>query len=294
MKRVMITGSGMLANAMFNAASGFGYEPLLYPRETLDITDRDQVLRAITSLRPDTILHTAALTKVNVCEQQPEDAWRTNRDGTRNVTEAAEQAMSRLVYFSTDYVFDGSREWPWTEDDEPRPINVYGASKLAGEKYIRNYFRGHVIRTSGLFGPCTAGREERNFFRAITAKLLTTGAPIPVVADQRTAVTDATHLAAITFTLMLEGLPALSHITSSGSDTWYGWACLAAEACGQKEGRLQAVSAAKLDLGAPRPAYSVLTSNNTSLKTLMVMHPARPAVQLYVGSIKDQFRGLKH
>lgn len=290
MNKVMIIGSGMLASALSAAGAGLGLDIQVIPHGQLDVTRRDLVISTIKAVRPEIIFHTAALTRVNYCEQHPEEAYAVNSDGTRYIVEAAERAMSRLVYFSTDFVFDGSREWPWVEEDVPHPLNVYGVTKLAGENPVRAYHRGHIVRTSGIFGPRSDGKPARNFFSAITERLLQSGSDLPVVADQKTAITYAPHLATMVFNLLTEGMPVLSHLTSGGSDSWYGWACLAARACGQPERRVAPVRSDELEDRTPRPAYSVLGSSIAAVQAIMMMHPARPAVQTYVESLAKMYR----
>jgi len=290
MKKVLITGSGMLASALARAAPAYGYDPALAAHSQLDITDRSAVFTLIVSMRPDLVFHAAALTRVNYCEQHPEEALHVNKTGTANVVEATEQAMARLVYFSTDYIFDGAKESPWTEADQPHPINVYGQSKLAGETAVQAYYRSHIVRTSGIFGPRDDGHEERNFIRAITEKLLSTNEEIPVVSDQRTALTYGPHLANMVFSLLGEGLAAVTHLTSHGSDSWYGWACHVCQAAGQPLTRIRPVASASLEDATPRPAYSVLSSSAASARAIMMMHPVLPALNAYVAALVNMCR----
>ncbi len=187
----MITGSGMLAYALLEAAQAQDHTAHMIAHTVLDITDRHAVREAVRLLRPNLILHTAALTRVNYCEEHPADAQLVNGTSVRYIVEAAESVMADLVYFSTDYVFDGEQSWPYQEDSPPHPINAYGASKLSGEHAVADYFRGYIVRSSGIFGVRAGAVPERNFFRAITQQILQQHGPIPVVADQITAVTYA-------------------------------------------------------------------------------------------------------
>lgn len=282
MSLILITGSGMLASALLEAARAQEHTARILPRAELDITDRAAMLHAVRTMRPNIIFHTAALTRVNYCEEHPEEAQLVNGTSVRYVAEAAEASMARLVYFSTDYVFDGRQSWPYLEDAPPTPINAYGASKLSGEQAVAAYFRGYILRTSGIFGPRPGTVPERNFFRAIVQQLLHEQGPIPVVTDQTTAVTYAPHLATMALSLLREDLPRLVHLTSGGSDSWYGWARLAAAALGAGLERIQPVTARELGLPVPRPAYSVLGSMHPSMRSLQSLYPAKPAVEAYV------------
>jgi dTDP-4-dehydrorhamnose reductase len=173
------------------------------------------------------------------------------------------------------------------ESDQPGPKNVYGRSKLAGEEVVRAYPRGHIVRTSGVFGGRLDGKPERNFFRGIAERLME--APesdqVPVIADHYTAVTYAPHLADMLLELIGTGLPPVVHLVSQGSDSWYGWAMLAAQQLGVDEGRLKAVSAAELGDSTPRPAFSVLGTELPAAAALIEGHPASAGVAAYMNSL---------
>jgi len=284
MRQALITGSGMLATALAQTAPAFAYAPVVVPHSECNVIIREAVLAIIREVRPALVLHTAALTRVNYCEEHPEEALEVNGVGTRNVVEATEAALAHCVYFSTDYVFDGRKDRPWVERDQPSPLSAYGRSKLEGEKAVGEYHRGHIVRTSGLFGPRRDGTEERNFFRAIAEQLRDSpaSASLRVVSDQETAVTAASHLAAMVFSLFQDGLPPLVHITSTGHESWYGWACLAAAALGENPERVRPVTSAESGSGAPRPRYSVLGSEYSAVRAAVALHPARPAIYAYL------------
>ena len=277
---MMITGSGMVASALVEAAGLFGWDALIYGHEWLDVTDAGAVRRLAIDVDPDVIVHTAALTRVNHCEEHPEEALRVNRDGTANVLAAARDRRARLVYFSTDYVFDGSQEDGWFEDDQPQPLNAYGRSKLAGEELVREYDRGLVVRTSGVFGPTPDG-TERNFFKAVAAKLAAGDGPVPVVDDQFTAVTYAPHLARMVLTLLPDTMAGVVHLTSDGAESWYGWARYAAQALGADTARLEPVGSADIPDPTPRPAHSVLKSRTAAVTGQTALYPAQMGIEAY-------------
>lgn len=277
----MITGSGMVASALARKAPEHGYSPEVCPSDRLDVTDRGAVQELAREIRPELILHTAALTRVNYCETNPGEAYAINRDGTANVAAAAADVRAELVYFSTDYVFDGKREQPWVESDRPAPLNVYGASKLAGEEAVQGWPGGHVVRTSGVFGPRADGKPERNFFRAIVEKLAG-GQDVSVTASQRTAVTYAPHLAEMLFALLGERLPAVVHLASSGANSWYGWAVLAARELGIDESRIRPGGGDEASDAVCRPAMSVLATEHAAAARLVSCHPAEDGIAAYV------------
>ena len=169
------------------------------------------------------------------------------------------------------------------ESDPPAPLNAYGESKLAGERIVSGYERGHIVRTSGIFGASDPAQPSRNFFGAIARKLGEGAEAVRVVDDQVTAVTYAPHLAEMLFTLLEAGLPALVHLTSHGSDSWFGWAQLAAELTGHDPARLTPVSGSEYDPHTPRPAHSVLGSEVAGVPALVAQYPADAGIAAYLG-----------
>lgn len=194
---------------------------------------------------PDLVLHAAAWTDVDGAEADPAGARAVNVDGTRAVVALG----APVVYYSTDYVFDGRKREPYVESDEPRPLSVYGRTKLEGEREIR---AGWVVRSSWLFG--AAGH---NFVRTML-RLGAEREEVAVVDDQRGAPTYVDHLAAATRALV-ECPYGLYHLAAAGDCTWADFA----EAIFAEAGlgcRVRRISTAELGRPAPRPAYSVLRS----------------------------------
>jgi dTDP-4-dehydrorhamnose reductase len=194
---------------------------------------------------PELVLHAAAWTKVDAAETDPEAAERANVDGTRNVAALG----APVVYYSTDYVFDGTKREPYVESDPTNPLGVYGRTKLDGEQEIRE---GWVVRSSWLFG-----WTGRNFVRT----MLRLGAErdeVAVVDDQRGSPTYVGHLAGATRTLI--DLPhGVWHVAADGDCTWAEFA----EAIFEEAGlacRVRRITTEQFGAPAPRPAYSVLRS----------------------------------
>jgi dTDP-4-dehydrorhamnose reductase len=196
-------------------------------------------------VRPDLVLHTAAWTDVDAAEAEPEAAERVNVLGTKNVVALG----APVVYFSTDYVFDGAKCEPYVESDEPNPLSVYGRTKLRGEAEISS---GWVIRSSWLFG-----WTGRNFMRTMLA-LAEGRSEVRVVADQCGAPTYVRHLAAA-IREVVELPYGTYHVAASGECTWADFA----EAIFAEAGvRCRVVRITSSELGRParRPAFSVLRS----------------------------------
>lgn len=234
--RILITGAeGQLGQALaelFPGAEAAG-------RRELDVTE--QIERS----RPDVILHAAAWTDVDGAEARPADACEVNVLGTRQVAALGAPVM----YFSTDYVFDGRKGAPYVESDEPAPLSAYGRSKLAGENQVAV---GWIIRTSWLFG-----WTSRNFLLSML-QLGKEQRQVRVVDDQRGSPTYVSHLAeAVSGLLRSPG--GIWHVAAEGECTWAEFAEAIFEEAGI-ECRVLPVSTADLGRPAPRPAYAVLRS----------------------------------
>lgn len=153
MKIVVVGAGGMLGRDMVAAAEASGHEVRAYGRVSLDITDAEKVAHRFAHDRPDAVINCAAWTDVDGAEDAPEEAMKVNRDGAGIVAAQAAEVGARMVYISTDYVFDGKKGSDYVESDPTGPLSVYGASKLAGESAtVGANRRSYVIRTSWLFG----------------------------------------------------------------------------------------------------------------------------------------------
>ena len=203
--------------------------------------------------RPDLVLHAAAWTDVDGAEAEPAAAGAVNVEGTRRVVELG----APVVYFSTDYVFDGRKREPYVESDEPEPASVYGRTKLAGEREVRD---GWIVRTSWLFG-----WSGHNFVRT----MLRLGAErdeVSVVDDQCGCPTYVGHLAGAVRELV--ELPhGIWHVAASGEATWARFAEAIFEEAGLRC-RVRRIATAELGRPAPRPAYSVLRSEGPDAPVL--------------------------
>jgi dTDP-4-dehydrorhamnose reductase len=249
--RVLVTGAGgMVGREVVEAMQP--HEVIGLDRAALDVGDRDAVLGAIGSTKPDAIVHCAAMTNVDACETERDRAFLVNALGVRFVMEGARRAGAYVVTLSTDYVFDGLQTEPYHEWDTPNPASVYGQSKLGGEFEID--LDCAVVRTSWAIG-----RYGRNMARTVL-QLAAGDAPLRFVDDQRGCPTVASDLACMLRTFVVERLPGTWHVTNQGPVSWFEFAGEVMRAAGGDPARVHPISTADLDPPrlAPRPPNSVL------------------------------------
>jgi dTDP-4-dehydrorhamnose reductase len=254
-----VTGaSGQLGTELVRSLEALGHEVAACDLPKLDVADRDQVMQVVGAVAPDTLVHAAAWTDVDGCENDHDRALRVNALGTRHVAEAARLVGAGVCYVSTDYVFDGKSRRPYTEWDDPCPLSVYGRSKLAGERALGP--GDTVVRTSWL-----CGRRGRNFVRTMLG-LGARGEPFDVVDDQHGCPTFAEDLAAAIAQLVSTRLPGTFHVTNQGVTTWFSLARDTLTLAGMDPALVRPVTTADLrpPRPAPRPAYSVL--DNAALR----------------------------
>jgi dTDP-4-dehydrorhamnose reductase len=254
--RILLIGAnGQLGSDLVKISGK--HELLARTHQDLDIVRFPLVQEQVRRIQPEIIINTAAFHKVDLCETEVLSAFEVNAYGVRNLALAAREMDSVLVHFSTDYVFEGTGSRPYTEDDLPNPVNAYGISKLAGEKFVRYLWpKSFVIRTCGLYGHAGSSGKGGNFVEMMLKKALH-GDSIRVVNDQRLTPTSTRELARKVMELILTRYYGLYHITGSGECSWYEFA----QAIFELEGigaDLSPTTAREFNAAAQRPAYSVL------------------------------------
>lgn len=251
--KVLVTGSaGQLGTEVVVAARDRGHEVVGVDRAAADLTDPQAVRDLVVALRPDAVVHTAAFTRVDECEDRRDLAFAVNADAVRHVAEAASLVGAHLVHVSTDYVFDGTRSGPYTEVDEPSPLSVYGASKLAGEQAAGP--TATIARTSWL-----AGRHGTNVVRTVL-RLAAEQPTLRFVTDQVGRPTFVADLAPRLVLLAEARVPGIVHTTNARAVSWWEFAREVMESAGLDPDRVEPVTTAELDPAprAPRPANSEL------------------------------------
>ena len=196
-----------------------GYTDILAPtRVDLDITNEDAVKKMIREYRPSVIFHCAAYTAVDKAEEEQEKCYQVNVLGTKYLTEAAKEVGAKIIYISTDYVFDGTKEGLYQVEDKVNPVNYYGKTKYLGENFIREYDNHIIVRISWVFGI-----NGKNFIRTML-NLAESHKELNVVCDQIGSPTYTKDLAGLLVNMFLSNVKGLYHVTNEGYCSWYEFA----------------------------------------------------------------------
>ena len=294
MSRVLITGcGGMLGSAVYPAFVRAGHAVVatdLAPRQAeglpmgcLDVRDYGAVADAVGQHQPELILHLAAETDLERCETDPDHAWTTNALGTHNVALVAGASDIPLVYISTAGVFDGQiTDRPYTEFDNPRPINAYGASKFEGERIVRELVRAHyIVRAGWMIG----GHErDHKFVAKIIAQVRSGATVIRAVADKFGTPTYTEDFASNLLALVETPYTGLYHMTCEGAGSRLDVAREILDFFNRDEVELIAVDSSyfEAEYFAPRPVSEMMRNYKLQLRGLNQMRPWRDALHAYL------------
>jgi dTDP-4-dehydrorhamnose reductase len=257
MRYLILGAGGQLATELERELMERGQPVLALTHAQADICDTARVACAVRDFEPDFLVNTAAYHRVDECEDQVAKSFQVNAVALQGLARVANEAGAVLVHFSTDYVFDGNKREPYCETDPPRPLSVYGISKLAGEWIVQRYAeRYFLIRTCGLYGGKGSPSKGGNFVETMI-RLAAQSRPIRVVNDQIATPTYARHLARALVPLLESRRYGLYHMTASGACSWYEFAQEIFLLTGL-QADLQPVSSTEFAARARRPAYSVL------------------------------------
>ncbi|HEX3536512.1 MAG TPA: dTDP-4-dehydrorhamnose reductase [Stellaceae bacterium] len=291
MKILLCGAGGQIGTELCRLAPRNGWDLIATDRPVLDIGDRAAVDSAIHREQPDIILNAAAYTAVDRAESEPAEAWVGNCDGPANLAAGCRAAGIRLLHISTDYVFDGSKKGPYVETDPVNPLGVYGQSKEAGERAVREALAEHVIlRTAWLYSA-----HGQNFVKTML-RLADARPLLRVIADQRGSPTSAAGIAAAIATIVARiasgaALWGTYHFAGSGEVSWHGFAeaiFAAAEPWRGPPPTVEPIATSEYPLPARRPANSVLDCRRIGADYGIVPRPWREALgdvvrELYEG-----------
>jgi dTDP-4-dehydrorhamnose reductase len=281
---VLITGAaGMLGHDLMTV---FGRGCRVVPADLpeFDILKAQETIRTIEHLKPSLIVHAAAYTAVDKAEAERDLAMAVNGEGAGNVARGAARCGARMVYISSDYLFDGTKPAPYTEEDEPHPLSVYGLSKLAGERAVQEHLEHFlIVRTAWLFGPA-----KGNFVSGMAARA-TKSEAVSVVNDQTGCPTYTPHLAGAIRRLWEIGAEGIVNVTNGGACTWFDLTRETYRLAGADPDLVASITTAKLNRPAPRPAYSPLSPEKFRRLTGEGLPSWRTALAEYF-SLRDSWR----
>ncbi len=273
--RILVTGAnGQLGKELTKRLKGTDF--LAVDIKEMDITDKNTTLKVFKSYQPGVVIHGAAYTNVDQAEADWMTAYKVNAIGAQNVAAACLACGAKMVYLSTDYVFDGKLGRAYNEFDQTNPQSVYGKSKLAGEILAgRILDRLLIVRTSWLYG------DGKNFVRTML-ELGGEKTEIKVVNDQYGSPTSTVDLAGVILKLIETEYYGIFHVVNTGVTTWFDFAKKIFELSRNKLVRVIPQTTAELGRPAPRPAYSPLENLMLSLTIGDVMRGWKEALEVYL------------
>lgn len=286
MKRILVTGcNGQLGRAIrkeyANEKVSFINTDVVEGEgiTALDITDISQVMELVKSEKPDVIINCAAHTNVDACETQWDLAYKINAIGPRNLSIAASEVNAKMIHVSTDYVFEGNGQKPYTEFDMPNPVSAYGKTKLEGERFVQQFAdRYFILRTAWLYG------DGKNFVKTML-RLAETHDEVSVVCDQLGTPTSAVELAKMIHYLEGTDNYGLFHATCEGDTNWAVFAEEIFKLAGKnvKVNHVTSEQYAQMNpASANRPAYSILDNYMLRLTSEYKMADWKDALQAYM------------
>ena len=243
----------------------------------IDIQKEEETVTKIEKLRPSVVVHLAAYTDVDGCELDEERAFAINAEGTKHVALAVSRCQAKMVYLSTDYVFDGNKREPYLESDSPHPLNVYGRSKLQGEQYVQAWAKKTlIIRAQWLYG-----RYGKNFVTSILRQA-NEKKVLSIVDDQIGSPTYTVDLAKAISVLIQFDARGIFHVANSDLCTWYAFGQTVLKLSGMDKVRVIPISSKELGRPALRPSYSVFNCQKLKRETGLALRPWSEAVRDYL------------
>jgi dTDP-4-dehydrorhamnose reductase len=280
MKILLLGHKGMLGTDLLTRMR-LHHDVVGMDKEEIDITSAGECAQAIEDTAPQIVINASAYTNVDGCETAKEECFAVNAEALKNIAMACHRKNIRIIHFSTDYVFNGTGSAPYKEDDDCDPINTYGASKLAGERYLQTLAQNYIIiRTAWLYGA-----NGKNFVRTILEKAKTTPR-LTVVDDQLGSPTHTKDLAAAVDILIEKNAQGIFHVTNRGSCSWYQFAVKILQEAGIDDVEVSPIKSDQLARLAKRPAYSVLSMQKFIQITGKATQPWQLALKDYLESVK--------
>ncbi|HDQ25300.1 MAG TPA: dTDP-4-dehydrorhamnose reductase [bacterium] len=276
MKVLILGGTGMLGTDIAAIMEKAGHDVIVHGSQETDITGLDCVIKTAAAHKPQVIINSAAITDVDKCEAEPDNAYRVNAIGPKNAAIACRKFKAKLVHISTDYVFDGEKGSPYTEFDAPNPVNIYGKSKLLGEDFVKSICNDYcIIRVAWLFG------TKRSHFVDYVADSLVKGSEIIAVKDMVSSPTYAADAASMISKLAVSEEAGTFHSCNKG---YCSRVQLVEEIMKitNKKGPVKVVNQSQWLRLAKRPAFSALKNHHLGLIDKDEMAGWRDALKRYM------------
>jgi dTDP-4-dehydrorhamnose reductase len=282
MRKILVIGAkGMLGKDLVEVlrSSLRGDEVFGWDIDEIDITEENKTVTKIESIQPGIVINVAAYTDVDGCELHEEKAFAINAEGMRHVALGVGRCGAKVVYLSTDYIFDGKKGKPYFEDDPPHPLNVYGRSKLKGEQYVQELVKDAlIVRTQWLYG------KYGNNFVASILRQAREKKVLSVVDDQIGSPTYTVDLSKAISILIQREAHGIFHVANSNLCTWYDYAQRILTLSGAKGVKVLPISSKELSRPAPRPSYSVLDTQKLKREVGMTLRPWFEALKDYLSA----------
>jgi dTDP-4-dehydrorhamnose reductase len=286
MRRLLVIGAkGMLGRDLvdtlrFSFRPNQDWEILEWDIDEIDIQEENITVTKIENMKPQIVINLAAYTDVDGCELNEEKAFAVNAEGMRHVALGALKCNAKVVYISTDYVFDGEKKEPYKEEDSPHPLSVYGRSKLRGEQYVQELVEDSlIIRSQWLYG-----RHGKNFVNTILREAREKKV-VSIVDDQTGSPTYTVDLATAIADLIHRRARGIFHVANSDSCTWFAFGQTILKLSGLLEVRVLPISTKELGRPAARPLYSVLSTQKLRREINMTLRPWSQALREYIKSL---------
>jgi dTDP-4-dehydrorhamnose reductase len=276
--KVLVTGAnGQLGYDVVERLKKLNIEHIGVGRKDFDLTNEEQAKSFILNYKPDVVIHCAAYTAVDKAEEERDLCYAVNVLGTRYIAQVCKEIDAKMVYISTDYVFDGEKEEPYEVTDTPNPINYYGLTKYLGEQEVqKNLDKFFVVRTSWVFG------KNRNNFVKTMLKLGQERKEIKVVCDQVGSPTYTYDLAKLLCEMIQTEKYGIYHATNEGYCSWYEFACEIFKVAGMDDVKVIPIKSEEYLTKAVRPKYSKLSKDKLELKGFIRLPNWKDALKKYI------------
>lgn len=284
MSRILVIGAkGMLGRDMLPElrASFSEDEVLAWDIDEIDIRKEEETIAKIEKVRPAIVINLAGYTDVDGCESNEQEAFAVNADGMKHIAEGARRCGAKAVYLSTDYVFDGTKDGPYVEEDHPHPLNLYGHSKWKGEGYVLKLGKdGLIIRTQWLYG-----RYGKNFVTTILRQAKEKKV-LSIVNDQIGSPTYTVDLSKAIIVLIERRASGIFHVANRNVCSWYEFGRTILKLSGAKEVAVLPTSSRALDRKAVRPSYSALSTEKFHKETGVALRQWPDALKDFLSEIE--------